>query len=91
VVTAKAINHKNRKVSSPKLGISTDIYLTRSCGRNNGGYKMDDKPDITDFVGKLYTTELGRQMPYGAVVSSVGVIIRVMTKEDYPELEYGWR
>jgi hypothetical protein len=40
-----------------------------------------------DFVGKPYTPELGRQMPYGAVITSKGIIKRVMTKEDYPELE----
>lgn len=53
--------------------------------------KLDDRAEMIGFVGKHYTTELGRQMPYGAVISSKGIIIRVMTKEDYPELESGCR
>jgi hypothetical protein len=44
------------------------------------------KPKLLDFVGMPYTTELGRQMPYGAVIDSRGIIKRVMTEEDYPEL-----
>lgn len=39
-----------------------------------------------NFVGMAYTTDLGRQMPYGAIINSKGVIVRVMTEEDYPEL-----
>jgi hypothetical protein len=48
---------------------------------------MDTAPKRTDFEGKSYTLELGRQMPYGAIISSKGIITRVMTKDDYPELD----
>ncbi len=52
---------------------------------------MNTKLKPTDFVGKPYTPELGRQMPYGAVITSKGIIKKVMTKEDYPELDYECR
>ncbi|NYT02589.1 MAG: hypothetical protein GKC10_07520 [Methanosarcinales archaeon] len=45
------------------------------------------KPKVLDFVGLPYTPELGRQMPYGAIITSKGIIRRVMTKDDYPELD----
>ena len=48
--------------------------------------KMDATPKSLDFVGKPYTSELGRQMPYGALINFKGIIIRVMTERDYPEL-----
>lgn len=49
---------------------------------------MNTRLKAVDFVGKPYTPELGRQMPYGAVITTKGIIKRVMTKEDYPELDY---
>jgi hypothetical protein len=52
---------------------------------------VDTRPKSVEFVGKPYTPELGRQMPYGAVITSKGIIKRVMTKEDYPELDYECR
>jgi len=52
---------------------------------------MDINPKRVDFEGKPYTPELGRQMPYGAIINSKGIIKRVMTKEDYPELDYECR
>jgi hypothetical protein len=48
--------------------------------------KLDGKAKQSEFVGKQYTPELGRQMPYGAIISSKGIIKRVMTEEDYPDL-----
>jgi hypothetical protein len=47
---------------------------------------LDSKTRPADFVGKAYTPDLGKQMPYGAVISSKGIIKKVMTEEDYPEL-----
>ncbi len=46
----------------------------------------EDKSKYHSFVGMSYTTELGRQMPFGAIINSKGVITRVMTEKDYPEL-----
>lgn len=46
----------------------------------------EDTSKPHSFVGMAYTTDLGRQMPYGAIINSKGVIIRVMTEKDYPEL-----
>jgi len=68
-----------------------DIYYERSMGpqlEKKDDQTMNDKtkPKPLDFVGMSYTTELGRQMPYGAVINSKGIIKRVMTEEDYPEL-----
>lgn len=42
-----------------------------------------NKFDTKELIGKEYTPELGRHMPYGGLVSSKGIIIRVMTKSDY--------
>jgi hypothetical protein len=68
----------------------TKRFLSVLSGRQNQrrSYPVntENAPRTQSFVGMAYTTDLGRQMPYGAVINSKGVIIRVMTEKDYPEL-----
>ena len=37
------------------------------------------------LLGRPYTRDLARELPYGAIVKD-GIIVRVLTIEDYPEL-----
>lgn len=40
---------------------------------------------MSDLLGRPYTPDLARKLSYGAIVRD-GIIIRVLTIEDYPEL-----
>lgn len=40
-----------------------------------------DKPDPLSVLGKKYNRETARHMPYGGLVSSKGVIVKVITEE----------
>ena len=40
-----------------------------------------DKPDPLSVLGKKYTRETARKMPYGGLVNSDGIIIEVITEE----------
>ncbi len=40
-----------------------------------------DKPDPLSVLGKKYTRETARKMPYGGLVRSDGIIVEVMTEE----------
>jgi hypothetical protein len=45
-----------------------------------------DEINPEDLIGQTYTPRLGRCMPYGALINSKGVIVRVMTEKDYADL-----
>lgn len=40
-----------------------------------------DKPDSLSVLGKRYTRETARKMPYGGLVDSDGIIVQVITEE----------
>jgi hypothetical protein len=40
-----------------------------------------DKPNPEGVLGKRYTIETARQMPYGGLVNSDGIIVKVITEE----------
>lgn len=40
-----------------------------------------DKPEPLSVLGKKYNIETARHIPYGGLVSSKGIIIRVVTEE----------
>ena len=40
-----------------------------------------DKPDPLSVLGKKYNRETARQIPYGGLVSSKGIIVKVVTEE----------
>jgi hypothetical protein len=46
--------------------------------------KEDTRPE--DFIGHAYTPQIGRMLPYGALINSKGIIVQVMTEEDYADL-----
>jgi len=39
------------------------------------------KPNPESVLGKRYTIETARQMPYGGLVNSDGIIVQVITEE----------
>lgn len=41
---------------------------------------------MQNLVGLPYTIERGRLMPWGAIIKG-GRIVRVLTEDDYPEME----
>lgn len=48
--------------------------------------KMNDKINPKEFLAQAYTSQIGRHLPYGAPINSKGIIVRVMTEEDYANL-----
>jgi hypothetical protein len=47
---------------------------------------MNDKINPKEFLGQAYTPQIGRHLPYGAIINSKGIIVQVMTEEDYADL-----
>ena len=43
---------------------------------------MIEKPDPISVLGKKYTRETARHIPYGGLVNSNGIIVRVITEEE---------
>jgi len=42
---------------------------------------MIEKPDPLSVLGKKYTRETARHIPYGGLMNSEGIIIEVITEE----------
>jgi hypothetical protein len=40
-----------------------------------------DKPDTMSVLGKRYTRETARKMPYGGLVNSDGIIVEVVSED----------
>ncbi len=43
---------------------------------------MIEKPDPLSLLGKKYTRETARHIPYGGLVNSEGIIVKVITEEE---------
>ncbi len=43
--------------------------------------QMIEKPDPLSVLGKKYTRETARHIPYGGLMNSEGIIIEVITEE----------
>jgi hypothetical protein len=50
------------------------MYLWRSA-------EIMDKPDPLSVLGKKYNRETARHIPYGGLVNSKGIIVKVVTEE----------
>ncbi len=48
--------------------------------------KINGKMDPKEFLGQAYTPQIGGHLSYGALINSKGIIVRVMTEEDYADL-----
>gem|GEM_PF-246450 len=56
------------------LSLPISMYLWRSA-------EIMDKPDPLSVLGKKYNRETARHIPYGGLVNSKGIIVKVVTEE----------
>jgi hypothetical protein len=47
---------------------------------------MSDEIKPEKFLGQAYTPQMGKHLPYGALINFKGIIVHVMTEEDYADL-----